>query len=151
MLESVSMAKWKWGNVQHPTSNIEHPIERCAWHHWMLVVRCWMLDVDSVSCFLLSSQINLHDLLAVLHFVHRTFAQHRALMQHGDFAGELPDERHIMLDDGDAVLAFETHQYFAGLVRFLVGHAGGGFVDEQQLRILREQHADFEPLLLPVA
>ena len=44
----------------------------------------------------------------------------------------------------------EAEQEFAGLVRFLVGHAGGGFIDEQELRVLREEHADFEPLLLAV-
>src|SRR5690606_9968864 len=32
-----------------------------------------------------------------------------------------------------------------------VGHAGNGLVDEQELRILREQHPDLEPLLLAMA
>ena len=32
-----------------------------------------------------------------------------------------------------------------------VGHAGGRLVDEQQLRLLGEQHADLQPLLLAVA
>ncbi len=72
-------------------------------------------------------------------------------MQHGDFAGDLADEGHVVFDDDDAVLAFEAQQQFAGLVRFLVGHAGSGFVHEQQFRILREQHADLQPLFLAVA
>ena len=29
-------------------------------------------------------------------------------------------------------------------------HAGHGFVDQQQLRVLRQQHADLQPLLLSV-
>ena len=47
-------------------------------------------------------------------------------------------------------LPARREQQFAGLVRLLVGHAGGGFVDEQQLGVLREQHADLQPLLLAV-
>ena len=32
-----------------------------------------------------------------------------------------------------------------------VGHAGDRLVDQQQLRVLRQQHADLQPLLLAVA
>jgi len=35
------------GNIEHPTSNAEHPMFRVAQLHWMLVVRCWMLDVPT--------------------------------------------------------------------------------------------------------
>jgi hypothetical protein len=38
-----------------------------------------------------------------------------------------------------------------GLLGLLVGHAGDGFVHQQQLRVLHEQHADLQPLLLAVA
>ena len=38
-------------------------------------------------------------------------------------------------------------QQLTGLVCFFVGHAGGGFIHEEHFRILRQQHADFEPLL----
>jgi len=33
-------------NIQHPTTNIEHPMPVRSQAHWMLVVRCWMLDVS---------------------------------------------------------------------------------------------------------
>src|SRR5262249_8651462 len=35
------------GNIQHPTPNIEHRTSnaRSSWIHWLLGVRCWMLDV----------------------------------------------------------------------------------------------------------
>ncbi len=36
----------------------------------------------------------------------------------------------------------------SGLV---IGHARDGLVEQQELRVLDEQHADLEPLLLPVA
>ena len=38
-----------------------------------------------------------------------------------------------------------------GLRGLGVGHAGGRLVDQQQLRVLRQQHADLQPLLLAVA
>ena len=37
-----------------------------------------------------------------------------------------------------------------GVFAFLGSHPGGGFVDEEELRVLGEQHANFEPLFLAV-
>ena len=71
-------------------------------------------------------------------------------MQHGNGAGNLSDEDHVVLDDDDAVLPGKAHEELAGLGGLLVGHAGGGFVHEEKLWVLREQHSDFEPLLLAV-
>ncbi len=42
----------------------------------------------------------------------------------------------------------DLFEQFGGLMRFDIGHAGHRLVDQQQLRILRQQHADLEPLLL---
>src|SRR5581483_7278948 len=36
-------------NIQHPTSNIQHPMNLRLPRHWMLDVGCWMLDVPFVS------------------------------------------------------------------------------------------------------
>jgi hypothetical protein len=47
-------------------------------------------------------------------------------------------------------LPARVREQFAGAFRFLVGHAGHGFVEEQQLRLLHQQHADLQPLLLAV-
>ena len=41
-------------------------------------------------------------------------------------------------------------QQLGGAFRFLRRHAGHRLVDEEQLRLLHEEHADLEPLLLPV-
>ena len=41
-------------------------------------------------------------------------------------------------------------QKLGGLVGLDVGHAGDRLVDQQQFRVLRQQHADLEPLLLAV-
>ena len=64
---------------------------------------------------LLSTQINLDHTLVVLHFIHCAFAENGALVQHGNFAGNLADEDHVMLDDNDAVFAGEADEQLAGL------------------------------------
>ena len=69
-------------------------------------------------------------------------------MQTGDFDAELAHEGHVVLDHDDGVLAIDLLEQFRRLLRLHVGHAGDRFVDQQQFRILRQQHADFEPLLL---
>jgi hypothetical protein len=37
----------KMENIQHPTSNIQHPMGLRRAFHWMLDVGCWMLDVPN--------------------------------------------------------------------------------------------------------
>ena len=46
--------------------------------------------------------------------------------------------------------AVDLLEQLGGLLGLGVGHAGDRLVDQQQLRVLREQHADLEPLLLAV-
>ena len=43
----------KMQNIQHPTSNIQHPLDARRGCHWMFDVGCWMLDVPK-SCSSLS-------------------------------------------------------------------------------------------------
>jgi hypothetical protein len=49
------------------------------------------------------------------------------------------------------VLALEREEQLGGAGGFLVGHAGHGLVEQQQLGVLHQQHADLQPLLLAVA
>ena len=83
--------------------------------------------------------------------VERAFGENRPFVQDGYLAAQPPDEFHIMFDYDDSAGLGRLHQQFGGMFAFGRGHAGGGFVDEQKLRILRQQHADLEPLFLPVA
>ena len=46
--------------------------------------------------------------------------------------------------------AGEREQQLGGALGFLRRHAGDRLVDQQQLRLLHQQHADLEPLLLAV-
>ncbi len=72
-------------------------------------------------------------------------------MQHGDAFGDLPHERHVVLDHDQRVLAFEAVDDLRGFVGFSLGHAGGRLVEQNHLWILRDQEAQFEPLGLTVA
>ena len=73
-------------------------------------------------------------------------------MEHGHLppGGDLADKDHVVLDDDDRVPTSEREEQFARLMCLHVGHARGGFVHEEQPGALREQHADLQPLLLPV-
>ena len=48
------------------------------------------------------------------------------------------------------LFAGQAGEQFGGALDFAVGHAGNGFVDEQQFGFLHQEHADFQPLLLAV-
>ena len=61
------------------------------------------------------------------------------------------DEAHVVLHHHQRVLALEREKQLGGALGFLVGHAGHGLVEQQQLGVLHQQHADLQPLLLAMA
>ena len=62
----------------------------------------------------------------------------------------LLDELHVVLDhDHRAVLA-DALQQLGGQLALAHAHAGDRLVEHQQLGVLHQQHADFQPLLLAV-
>jgi hypothetical protein len=71
-------------------------------------------------------------------------------VQHGHPAGDAAHELHVVLDDDDGVLAGQPAQQLGRPLHLGVGHAGDRLVDQQHLRVLRQQHPDLQPLLLPV-
>ena len=75
-------------------------------------------------------------------------------MQHRDLLaalGELIDELHVVLDHHQRVLAFERQEQLGRALGLLVGHASHRLVEQQQLGVLHQQHADLQPLLLAMA
>src|SRR3989344_898813 len=120
-----------------------------------------LIDAFNLQHVVLSSsaaQVDLDDLVVGLHIGQRALGQHRALVQHGDLLlagggalrGQLVDELHVVLDHHQRVRAFERQKKLGGALGFFVGHAGHGLVEQQQLGVLHQQHADLEPLLLAV-
>ena len=63
---------------------------------------------------------------------------------------ERAHEVHVVLDDDDGALTADAAQQLAGLLAFLVAHAGDRLVEQQHVGVLHQQHADLQPLLLPV-
>ena len=70
--------------------------------------------------------------------VQRPFRQHRALMQHGDAAGQRADEIHVMFDHDDGMIARKVAQQLGGAHGLGIGHAGGGLIDQQKPWFLRQ-------------
>ena len=100
---------------------------------------------------LLSAEIDLDHPLIILHLVERSIAENVSLVQNRDLASELTNENHVVLDDNDRMLPSQTEKKIPSLSRFLVGHAGCRLINQEKLSVLREQHADLEPLFLPVS
>src|SRR6516164_5260515 len=98
----------------------------------------------------LAPQINLDHALVLRDLVDRAFRQHRAFVQAGDLDAELAHESHVVLDHDYGAVAIDLLEEFGGLPRLGIGHARNRLVDEKKLGLLRQQHADLEPLLLTV-
>ena len=73
-----------------------------------------------------------------------------SFVQHHDAPGNRSNEGHIMLDNHDRVLARQRQQELGRALDLVRRHAGNRLVHQEQLRVLHQQHADFEPLLLAV-
>ena len=55
-----------------------------------------------------------------------------------------------MLNHHQRVLACQGPEKLGGILGLRVRHPGGGFIQQQQMRILDQQHTDLEELFLPV-
>src|SRR5262249_3972951 len=98
----------------------------------------------------LAPQINLDHALVLRDLVDRAFRQHRAFVQASDLDAELAHESHVVLDHDYGAVAIDLLEELGGLPRLGIGHARNRLVDEKKLGLLRQQHADLEPLFLTV-
>src|SRR6516164_427693 len=98
----------------------------------------------------LAPQINLDHALVLRDLVDGALRQYRTFVQASDPDSELAHESHIVLHHDHGAVAVDLLEELGGLPRFGVGHAGDQLVDEQKLGLLRQQHADLEPLFLAV-
>src|SRR5437773_4849453 len=87
--------------------------------------KIWLSPYDTCSCsmrsigFAILSEIDLNDAGIALHFLHGPLAEDLSLVQHGDLAGNLPHEGHVMIDHQQGALARHGKQQLAGPLRFL--------------------------------
>ena len=61
-------------------------------------------------------------------------------MQHRHLAllGNLGDEAHVVFDHNDGMAPAQLVEQFGRTRRFGIGHAGHGFVEQDQLRLLHQ-------------
>ncbi len=79
------------------------------------------------------------------------FGQNGAFGEAGDAGAQFAHEAHVVLDHHHRAGLGDLLEQLRRLDGLGVGHAGDRFVDQQQFGVLRQQHADLEPLLLAVA
>src|SRR5258706_3682874 len=97
-------------------------------------------------------QINRRDALIGNDLLDRALGENPAEMQHGDPPGDLPHKAHVVLnrENGDAA-GIQRLDDFTGGKGFGWRHAGGRLIQQQQLRLQADRHADLKPLLLAMA
>ena len=71
-------------------------------------------------------------------------------MQNGHLLRDPLDEVHVVLDHDQRIRARERDEQLGAAHGLVVGHSRHGLVEQEELRLLHEQHADFQPLLLTV-
>src|ERR1700752_3009118 len=99
----------------------------------------------------LMSEVHFDDLGIVLDLLHGALGENLALVQHRDLVGDVLDELHIVLDHQDGAVLDDAVEKLGRLGALGNAHAGDGLVEHQEVRVLDQQHADLEPLLLAVA
>src|SRR6266478_5230049 len=106
--------------------------------------------MDSIGPLAATAEIDLEDTRIALDLLDWPLAQHGPLVEHGDLAGDLPHELHVVLDDENRAVRGDRLEQLTRARGLFVGHPGDRLIDQQELRILRDHHADLEPLLFAV-
>src|SRR5215831_704218 len=123
---------------------------RCTSHNTWLspydTFRSLMVSIDVVP----STQIDFDNAAIALHHVHGALTQDTALMQHRDPLRRLTHKLHVVLYDQHGVMLRQPLQELASLLTLVFGHPGDGLVEEKERRLLDDNHADLEPLHLPM-
>ncbi|MNN94226.1 hypothetical protein D3C81_2128140 [compost metagenome] len=60
------------------------------------------------------------------------------------------NKAHVVLDHHQGVLSGKRAKQLCRIFGFCIRHPGGRLIEQQQMRLLHQQHADFQKLLLPV-
>src|SRR6266571_5158503 len=123
---------------------------RCTSHNTWLspydTFRPSMVSIDVIP----SAQIHLDDAGIALHHVHGSLTQDTALMQHRDALRRLTHKFHVVLHDQHGVILRQPLQELSSLLPLVFGHPGHGLIQEKERWLLHDDHADLEPLHLPV-
>jgi len=107
--------------------------------------------IDSSGSVLFASKIDLDDFFVVLHLIHRAFAKNRPLMENGHLAAIC--RTNTMSCSITTTLCLPARLMSSSPVLAVSSSVmpAAGSSTSKKLRILRQQHADLEPLLLPVS
>src|SRR5262245_24096343 len=97
------------------------------------------------------AEIDFHDPVVLLHLVDRALAEDAALVKHRHRPRDTAHELHVVLDHQNGSILRDRPEKLGRLLGLLVGHPGHRLVDQQELRLLDDDHPDLEPLLLAVA
>ena len=100
----------------------------------------------------LLAQIGFDHLRVRAHFRRRAFGDLHAVIEHGDALADAHDDLHVVLDQqhGDLKLVLDEADEPRQLHLLGRVHAGGGFVEQQQLRLRGQRADDLQPPLVAV-
>src|SRR3569623_1367547 len=132
-----------------PISTVQPPAGtvRSRSHRVWLSPGNWLRPlISSIS----RAQIDFDDPRISLHLVHAALHEHATLVQDRHFACDGTHEAHVVLHHYHRMSPGEPDQQLRRALGLLMRHAGDGFVHQQRLGLLHEQHADLQPLLLAV-
>jgi hypothetical protein len=96
------------------------------------------------------AKVDLPDDTAIEHTLHRAFDEYSPLMKDGNNAANHFDELHVVLDDDEAGIEIYRAQQIDRPFNFVGGHPGRWLIKQYEFRLLRNHHADLDPLPLTV-
>src|SRR5882672_3224251 len=105
---------------------------------------------EAIKTWFSVPQVDFHDLWILLNLVHLPLGQEAPLMQDAHVIGDPFDELHVVLDDHDRAALAEGRKKLCRLLAIPYAHSGDRLVEQQELRVLNEERADLQPLLLAV-
>src|SRR5262245_17997965 len=136
-----------------PSSAADSPAFTSRFTPWrMCSLPIWTWTSSSLSMHRLldvifvlgAAQVSFAYALVVGNFLGRSGREDRALRHHRDVAGDAEHHLHVVLDDDDVDRARELADFCDGTFGLRRRHATGRLVEEKELRLGDERHADLE-------
>ena len=105
----------------------------------------------SVVLVMACSQVCVLDSCIGADFSGGSIGEYHALIQNGDVFGDGHDDVHVMLDQQDCGFCIERFDQLVEVFDFGFRQALGGFIKNEQARVLGKAHANFQDALVSVA
>src|ERR1700754_1034171 len=121
------------------------------WSTWLAPYQALRFSTRNIASVLPLAKIDALDLVVLTYFGRRALCKQFPVMKNQNAIADSHHQFHLVLDQNDGSFLREFDDEIHHHARFFGAHTGRGLIQQQQPRIGRQRHADFQRTLLAVS